>query len=362
MAGIRISNLGKVFADGTVALSGFSLDIEDREFLTFLGPSGCGKTTTLRMIAGLEQPTAGSIYFGSRRVDHLDPSDRNVAMVFQSYALYPNMTVRQNLEYPLRKRRVPPLSRAARVAETAAVLKIEGLLDRRPRQLSGGQQHRVALGRAMVRDCDVFLLDEPLSNLDAELRAHMRAELIQLHRRLGRTMVYVTHDQLEAMTMSTRIAVLSHGRLQQVASPDDIYHAPANRFVASFVGSPAMNFLDGDLTVRDGSVGFRAPGLTVTLPPARLSELRAMPAKGIVAGIRPEDVVLGRGSDKASVQVVERTGHEALIWLDARGLRLVARAPAASSVRAGEIVSFTAKPERVHLFGEGSGERLIGRC
>jgi len=362
MTGIRISGLRKVFADGTVGLDDFSLDIEDREFLTLLGPSGCGKTTTLRMIAGLEHPTAGTIHFGSRRVDQLTPRERNVAMVFQSYALYPHMTVRQNLEYPLRKRSVPPVQRAAKIAETAAVLRIEQLLARRPSQLSGGQQQRVALGRAMVRDCDVLLLDEPLSNLDAELRAHMRAELIQLHGALGRTMVYVTHDQLEAMTMSTRIAVLNQGRLQQVATPDEIYRAPVNRFVASFVGSPAMNFVEGHLDLRGDAITFRAPSFSLTLTPSRAGEFRAPPAGPAFAGIRPEDLILGAGDAKASVRVVERSGHEVLVWLDARGSRMVARTTAENRIRAGELIRFSARPDRVHLFADGTGERLIGPC
>jgi len=362
MTGIRINALGKVFADGTVGLSDFSLDIEDREFVTFLGPSGCGKTTTLRMIAGLEHPTSGTIHFGSRRVDQLTPRERNVAMVFQSYALYPHMTVRQNLEYPLRKRGVPTEQRAAKIAEIAGILRIEKLLGRRPSQLSGGQQQRVALGRAMVRDCDVLLLDEPLSNLDAELRAHMRAELIQLHGALGRTMVYVTHDQLEAMTMSTRIAVLNQGRLQQVATPDEVYRAPVNRFVASFVGSPAMNFLDGHLDLQGGIVRFHAPALSVTLPATRASELRTNSAGPVVAGIRSEDVILGTGDDKASVRVVERSGHEALVWLDAGESRVVVRAPAESPVRAGEVIPFAVRPNRVHLFASDTGTRLIGPC
>jgi multiple sugar transport system ATP-binding protein len=353
MSAVHLKNLRKVFADNTVGLHDFSLTIADQEFLTFLGPSGCGKTTTLRMIAGLEHPTSGSIHFDGRRVDTLGPAARNIAMVFQSYALYPHMTVRQNLEYPLKKRRVPAEERARRIATTADMLKIGPLLERRPKQLSGGQQQRVALGRAMVRDCDVFLFDEPLSNLDAELRTHMRGELIQLHRRLGRTMIYVTHDQLEAMTMSTRIAVLSQGRLQQVGTPDEIYYKPANRFVAGFVGSPAMNFLDGALTQDGGAPSFTTPGLTVQLG-------RAETAGGaVVAGLRPEDVILGDHGIPARIEIVERTGHEALIWMSsAAATRLVGRMPADTTLHVGEVVHISCRPNRLHVFAGDSGARV----
>jgi multiple sugar transport system ATP-binding protein len=353
MSSVHLRNLRKVFADSTVGLHDFSLTIEDQEFLTFLGPSGCGKTTTLRMIAGLEHPTSGTIHFDSRRVDTLGPADRNIAMVFQSYALYPHMTVRGNLEYPLKKRRVPADERARRIATTAEMLKIGPLLERRPKQLSGGQQQRVALGRAMVRDSDVFLFDEPLSNLDAELRTHMRGELIQLHRRLGKTMIYVTHDQLEAMTMSTRIAVLSQGRLQQVGTPDEIYYKPANRFVAAFVGSPAMNFLEGTLTQEGATPAFVTPGLTVKLDRA------AIQGGAVVAGLRPEDVILGEFGIPARIEIVERTGHEALIWMSTdSATRLVGRTPADTMLRMGEIVHVSCRPDRLHIFAADTGQRL----
>ncbi len=358
MSSVHLNGLRRAFADGTVGLHGLSLDIADGEFLTFLGPSGSGKTTTLRMIAGLEYPTSGEIRFDGRRVDQLSPADRNVAMVFQNYALYPHMTVRQNLEYPLRKRGVPAAERAALLAETTALLQISALLDRRPRQLSGGQQQRVALGRAMVRPSDVFLLDEPLSNLDAELRAHMRAELIQLHRGLRRTMIYVTHDQMEAMTMSTRIAVLSQGRLQQVATPHEIYHAPANQLVASFVGSPAMNMLAGTLEQKSGVLHFVSPHLIVALPPQRHAELSGAPAC-VLAGVRPEDLSLVPGG-AAEVRVVERAGHETLVWLTLAGERLVARTDAGTRAESGERVGLSVPGERLHLFAAEGGERLIG--
>ena len=361
MASVKLDALRRVFPNGTVGLHGLSLDIADGEFLTFLGPSGSGKTTCLRMIAGLEHPTSGTISFAGRRVDTLSPADRNVAMVFQNYALYPNMTVRGNLDYPLRKRRTPAAERERRIAWASALLKIETLLDRRPRQLSGGQQQRVALGRAMVRDSDVFLLDEPLSNLDAELRAHMRAELIQLHRGLGRTMIYVTHDQMEAMTMSTRIAVLASGALQQVAAPGDVYAAPANRFVAGFVGSPSMNFLSGPIEQGDGGLRFVSGPASVALPPDRCAELGG-PRERVTAGVRPEHVSLVAGPGAALVVVVERAGHETLVWFTLGGERLVARTPAGTRLEPGDSASVSIDPDMLHLFDAQNGVRLIGPC
>ena len=336
MAAIRTEALRKAFPDGTVALRGLDLVVAQGEFLTLLGPSGCGKSTTLRMLAGLEAPTAGRIAFDGVRVDGWGPARRNVAMVFQNYALYPHMTVRGNLEYPLRKRGVPRTERIARVARTAASLHLEPLLNRRPRQLSGGQQQRVALGRAMIRDPSVFLLDEPLSNLDAQLRTAMRAELVRIHRETGCTMVYVTHDQLEAMTMSDRIAVMRGGKLQQVGTPDAIYRAPANRFVAGFVGTPAMNFL-----------------------PARLVVAGA--PEDAVAGVRPEHVRLG-GPGAWEVARVEPTGHETLVTVRApHGAEVVARVPAPFSFHPGAPVDVAFDPGHVHLFDDRTGERLPGQ-
>jgi multiple sugar transport system ATP-binding protein len=314
------------------------------------------------MIAGLDAPSGGRIMFGARRVDQLTPAARNVAMVFQSYALYPHMTVRRNMEYPLRKRRVAAAERVRRVTDTAALLKIEPLLDRLPRQLSGGQQQRVALGRAMVRDCDVFLLDEPLSNLDAELRAHMRAELVQLYRRIGHTMIYVTHDQAEAMTMSTRMVVLRGGRLQQVGTPDEVYHAPVNRFVAGFVGSPTMNFVAGTLSEVAGSLQFSAPSLTITLPDVRRAELGSAPSRDVLAGVRPEDLRIDPADGPARVMVVERLGHESIVWVGTGEERLCCRAPAQAPLAPDQTVRLTADASRVHLFDADGTRRLISRC
>jgi multiple sugar transport system ATP-binding protein len=361
MANVKLDHVRKEFPDGTVAVHDFTLSIEDGEFLTFLGPSGCGKTTTLRMIAGLETLSGGAIQFGSRRVDDMPPGERNVAMVFQSYALYPHMTVRGNLEYPLRKRRVPEAERDRRIAETAATLKIESLLDRRPRQLSGGQQQRVALGRAIIRNPEVFLLDEPLSNLDATLRAHLRAELIQLHRRIGKTMIYVTHDQVEAMAMSTRIAVMHQGRLQQVDTPDRIYNQPANRIVAAFVGTPAMNFIEGELVDDGGALLFRAPSLAVRVPDDRTASLREVRRRGtVVAGIRPEDVLMDGDACQARIRIVEPLGHESIVILDVGIATLVARAAADLPLRAEQSATIGLRPSKIHFFDAETGVRLPG--
>ncbi|MEM6774396.1 MAG: ABC transporter ATP-binding protein, partial [Pseudomonadota bacterium] len=265
MAGVSFSGVRKDYGDFR-AVEGLDLEIHEGEFVALLGPSGCGKTTTLRMLAGLEFPSSGEIRIGERVVNDLPPGERDIAMVFQSYALYPHMTVARNIEYPLKKRGVPGPERRARVAEAAQMLQLTALMDRKPRELSGGQQQRVALGRALVRDPQVFLLDEPLSNLDAKLRGYMRAELIELHRRLGRTMVYVTHDQLEAMTMADRIAVMLSGRLQQFAPPQEVYRAPANRFVAGFIGMPSMNLIDGELHREGGGFRFRGAGMDLAFP------------------------------------------------------------------------------------------------
>ncbi|MGG5823065.1 ABC transporter ATP-binding protein [Falsiroseomonas sp. HW251] len=348
MTEIRLRGVRKEFPGGAVAVQDLDLTIADGEFLTLLGPSGCGKTTTLRMIAGLEMLSAGEIHFDSERVDRLPPSKRNIAMVFQNYALYPHLTVRGNLEYPLKRRGVPAGERPAMIDRTAKLLHIDELLDRRPRQLSGGQQQRVALGRAMIRDPAVFLFDEPLSNLDAQLRSTMRTELIRLHARLGNTMVFVTHDQLEAMTMSTRIAVMYRGLLQQVGTPAEIYGRPANRFVAGFVGTPAMNFWDATLT--EGLL--RSAALT-DLP------LAGVAASGpVAAGIRPEHILLGEGPATAEVAVVEALGHETLVLLSVGDQEFTVRAPAESALRPGEVVPFALKADRIHLFDPASGARL----
>lgn len=357
MARVTLNHLRKVFSDKTVAVHDLNLEVEDEEFLTLLGPSGCGKTTTLRMIAGLENPTSGSIQFGDLTVTEMPPARRNIAMVFQSYALYPHLTVRGNLEYPLKRRGVAKSKWPALVQRAAELLQIESLLDRKPRQLSGGQQQRVALGRAIIRDPQVFLLDEPLSNLDAKLRAHMRAELIQLRRRIGRTMIYVTHDQLEAMTMSDRIAVMDGGWLKQLGTPDEIYHRPADRFVAGFMGTPAMNFIDGELQGEQPRV--LSPAMRSDLPIEVPSGLKSQsPGRRVVVGIRPEDILLGTGSLNAEILVVEPTGHEALVMLKIGDQTLTARVGSEMSLRPMTHIPVEFRASRLHFFDSESGARL----
>jgi multiple sugar transport system ATP-binding protein len=358
MAQVTFDCVHKAFGS-FVALEELNLAIGAGEFVSLLGPSGCGKTTTLRMLAGLEQPTRGTISVGDRIVNELPPGERDLAMVFQSYALYPHMTVGQNIEYPLRKRGVPRAQRREQVKRTAAQLQLEALLDRKPRQLSGGQQQRVALGRALVRNPAAFLLDEPLSNLDAKLRAHMRAELIELHQRIGKTMIYVTHDQLEAMTMSDRIAVLDQGRLQQFDTPREIYHRPVSRFVAGFIGTPAMNFVDGTLRPDGNRLVFEAGGLQLSLPRSfvRADAVGAASAK-VVLGARPEDVALAADGENATVKVVEPTGHESIVFFDLVGHTVVARIGPDIHLAPGQPVRLALNHAKLHFFGSNDGRRL----
>ncbi|MCC7426261.1 MAG: ABC transporter ATP-binding protein [Alphaproteobacteria bacterium] len=354
MGGIVFSRVRKAFGS-FVAVKDLDLEIGAGEFVSLLGPSGCGKTTTLRMLAGLEFPTAGTIAIGGRVVNDVAPGKRNVAMVFQSYALYPHMTVGENIAYPLRKQGVARAEREARVRAVAETLQLGALLDRRPKQLSGGQQQRVALGRALVREPAAFLLDEPLSNLDAKLRAHMRAELIELHRRVGKTFVYVTHDQLEAMTMSDRIAVMHEGVLQQFAPPRVIYDQPANLTVAGFIGSPAMNVMDAELVAAAGGA-VAANGLLRA--PLAAPGGGAGGARTIRLGVRPEDVLLGAGPLSGRIRVVEPTGHETIVAFEAAGASFVARAAADFSGAPGETVPFDLRSARLHVFDGATGGRL----
>ena len=355
MADVVFSDVCKSFGAFN-AVDGLNLVIEQGEFVSLLGPSGCGKTTTLRMLAGLEFPTSGEIRIADKVVNDLPPGQRDIAMVFQSYALYPHMTVEKNITYPLKKRGVPRDQQGPMVARVAEMLQLTPLLQRKPKQLSGGQQQRVALGRALVRDPKVFLLDEPLSNLDAKLRGHMRAELVELHARLGRTMVYVTHDQLEAMTMSDRIAIMLDGRLQQFDAPQTVYRTPANRFVAGFIGTPSMNLIDGEISMQAGRWEFAAPGLALTLGPL---DQGVIPGPACI-GVRPEHVTLGTGPLQGVVQLVEQTGHENIVVVRlGDGIRLTGRAPAAQIWRSGESIAVGIDALETHVFGPGpAGLRL----
>ena len=351
MADVSFDHVTKCYTAGTLpAVDDLSLHIHDGELMVLLGPSGCGKTTGLRMIAGLERPDAGEIRIRGRRVNELEPKDRDVALVFQSYALYPHMSARDNMRYPLKVRRMSRAERERRVQQAAELLRISHLLNRKPRQLSGGEQQRVALGRAIVREPQVFLMDEPLSNLDAKLRVHTRAELKGLQQQLGTTTVFVTHDQAEAMTMADRIAVMNQGALQQVGTPDDVYDRPANLFVAQFMGSPPMNILP---VTRDGGRLVACGGWALPIP----SQLRLLDAD-LTLGVRPEDVVLSRdardGAYPATVFVSEPLGNEVIVNVHI-GETLV-KVRAAPSVRPtrGETIYLTANPSKLHVFGPDS--------
>jgi multiple sugar transport system ATP-binding protein len=336
-------------------LKGIDLEIVDGEFFILLGPSGCGKSTLLRTIAGLETVTAGEVHIGGSRVDTLPPKSRDIAMVFQSYALYPHMTVRENMSFGLKMRKTPKAEIERRIAEIAPTLGLDVLLDRLPKALSGGQRQRVALGRAIVREPKAFLLDEPLSNLDAKLRGAMRVELKRIHQRLGVTMIYVTHDQVEAMTLGDRIAVLDQGVLQQVGPPLEVYDRPANRFVASFLGSPPMNFLSAPVTAE----GFRLADDYVLPTPAHL-EGAAPEGQEVQVGIRPEDVDVSLDGDglKAVIAVSEPLGAETLLTLDTDRGAVVARVAPTFRPAVGDTVRVRPRAEMTHLFAVDSGDRI----
>lgn len=356
MSGLILNKVTKTFG-ATRAVDELSLEVGSNEFVSVLGPSGCGKTTLLRMLAGLEEPDSGEIRIGGTIVNQLPPSRRDIAMVFQTYALYPHMTVVGNIEYPLRKRRIRRKERLAKIKEVTELLQLDELLLRKPRELSGGQQQRVALGRAMVRDPEVFLLDEPLSNLDAKLRTHMRAELIRLQRRIGRTMIYVTHDQLEAMTMSDRIAIMLNGRLQQYAAPQEVYDKPANEFVAGFIGTPPMNFIDGHLRP-DGS--FERGELRIDLTSLSLDTVAAQESgeAKIRLGIRPEALLFDDGGNTARVSVIEPIGHELIVMLDWFGVELTARVAPSCKWAVGDEVGVSPSIDQIHVFDPVDGRRL----
>jgi multiple sugar transport system ATP-binding protein len=355
---ISLRKLRKEFGSA-VAVHDLDLEIAGGEFVSLLGPSGCGKTTTLRMLAGLEFPTSGTISFDGRIVNDLAPAKRDIAMVFQSYALYPHMTVAENIAYPLRKRGIPKLERTARVSSVARLLELEPYLTRKPSQLSGGQQQRVALGRALVRKPGVFLLDEPLSNLDAKLRAHMRAELIELHRKIRKTMVYVTHDQLEAMTMSSRIAVMRGGYLQQVGTPAEIYERPANVFVADFIGTPSMTIVDATLHRAANQCEARIASLSIPVPLDLAATIKGDRLE-VKLGVRPEDVVLDGNGFPAQVKVIEPTGHESIVMFSVGDWTFTARLPSHVKLEVGQRPRIALRLEKLHLFDRTSGLRLDG--
>ena len=351
---IEFRNVSKHFG-GTSVVDDLSLEIRDGEFVVLLGPSGCGKTTTLRMLAGLENTTSGDIFIDGERVNDVPTQHRDVAMVFQSYALYPHMTIAENIGYPLRVRKIEKGERATRVNRVAAMLEIESLLDRKPRQLSGGERQRVALARAIVREPRAYLMDEPLSNLDARLRVQMRGELKRLQHQLGTTTIYVTHDQAEAMTLASRVAVMRKGRLQQFDTPMNIYNQPANRFVAEFVGSPSMNFVDGKIDSATGT--FVNDSFRIPLHVDQINQL-SRPA-AVTMGIRPEHIqILSEphdGAIPASVYVTELMGNETFVFVSVGANRLIARAPAEFRAELESKVWLRISTEKAHFFDLGSG-------
>jgi len=362
MAEVAVEGVSKAYPGGVEAIRNATLTVGDGEFLVLVGPSGCGKSTLLRMIAGLEEITSGTIRIGERVVNELPPKDRDIAMVFQDYALYPHMTVAENLAFGLRMRRCPSAEIAARTAEAAELLGLRELLARRPKQLSGGQRQRVAVGRAIVRKPAVFLFDEPLSNLDAKLRVEMRAELKRLHASLRTTTVYVTHDQVEAMTLGERIVVLRDGVVQQLGPPLELYERPANRFAASFLGTPPMNFLAGRLESRAGGVWFTDGDLRWRLPDAQAAALAAYVGNEVEIGVRPERLLPTEEAAvnrfEARVEVVEPLGYQTLLYLKTRRQALIALVDAHESAAAGGAWSAAPPPEALHVFERSSGRNL----
>src|SRR5689334_21727328 len=354
MAPVHIRQLNKKF-DEVHAVNNVNLEIHDQEFVVLVGPSGCGKTTTLRMVAGLESITSGEVLIGDKVVNDLAPMDRDIAMVFQNYALYPHMSVYDNMAFGLKMRKFERAEIAKRVQEAAGILGIEGLLKRKPRQLSGGQRQRVALGRAIVRHPQVFLFDEPLSNLDAKLRVQMRVELKKLHLRLGTTAIYVTHNQVEAMTLGDRVVVMKDGVVQQVGEPLELYNQPANKFVAGFIGSPAMNFAAVTVTEADGSLIAENSGLRIKLPDEIAQRLRGHIGREIILGVRPEDLTVAGSADldhpcfDAVIEVVEQLGSETLLDMKVGENVMVASVEPTVRVKVHDKLRVAMRPSRLHV-------------
>jgi multiple sugar transport system ATP-binding protein len=371
MADVQLKNIYKVYEGGVTAVTDFCLDIQDKEFIILVGPSGCGKSTTLRMIAGLEEITKGELYIGGVLSNDIAPKDRDIAMVFQSYALYPHMTVFDNMAFGLKLRKTPKDEIKRRVEEAARILDISHLLDRKPKALSGGQRQRVALGRAIVRNPKVFLLDEPLSNLDAKLRAQMRTEIAKLHKRLGTTFIYVTHDQTEAMTMGDRIVVMKDGFIQQVDTPQNLYDFPVNEFVAGFMGTPQMNFITATLNKSGASYSLTFGKATIKIPDSKLSgavePLDNYVGKEIIFGIRPEDVhdepeLLEKWKDAqtdAEVEVTELMGAETYLYLNCQGNEVTARVSPTSKAKAGDTIHVAFKMDKMHLFDKETEKTIL---
>jgi multiple sugar transport system ATP-binding protein len=363
MADVQLKQVGKTYESATATtIHGLDLHIRSEEFVVLVGPSGCGKSTTLRMIAGLEEVTDGEIWIGDRRVDGLDPRDRDIAMVFQNYALYPHMTVAQNMSFGLRLAKMDKAEIRRRVEEAAGILDIAALLDRRPKQLSGGQRQRVAMGRAMVRDPAVFLFDEPLSNLDAKLRGQMRAEIRRLHKRLKATTVYVTHDQVEAMTLADRVVVLNNGKIEQQGTPHELYERPATRFVAGFIGSPSMSFLTAQVVAENDVPVLKLADLTLPVPAHRLDALRAYAGKSVEIGLRPEHFVAGAGAGKsgfsATVDMAELLGPTTLVHFTLAGAVCSAMLTPEDARAEGAMQALRIAHDRMSIFDLDTGRAI----
>ena len=370
MASISCRHIYKIYPGNVTAVKDFNLEIADKEFIVFVGPSGCGKSTTLRMIAGLETITSGTLKIDGRVVNDVEPKDRDIAMVFQNYALYPHMTVYDNMAFPMKLRKASPEDIDKAVHEAARILDLEKLLDRKPSALSGGQRQRVAMGRAIVRNPKVYLMDEPLSNLDAKLRVQMRAEISKLHDRLGATIIYVTHDQTEAMTLGTRIVVIKDGVMQQVDTPNKLYSEPVNLFVAGFIGSPQMNFIDAKVGENAGKVTLTFGHNTITLPDSKGSVLKkkGYVGKVVTFGIRPEDVVEQHEHDKgrtlseaidATVTVYELLGSEAMIYGEVDGGQISAHIEATNPVRTGDKIKVAFDADKIHVFDKDTELAIV---
>lgn len=364
MAELQLNNIYKIYDKKVTAVTDFNLHIEDKEFIVFVGPSGCGKSTTLRMIAGLEEISKGEFLIDGKRMNDAQPKDRDIAMVFQNYALYPHMSVYENMAFSLKLRKLPKDEIKKRVEEAARILGLETYLDRKPKALSGGQRQRVALGRAIVRDAKVFLMDEPLSNLDAKLRVQMRAEIIKLHQRLQTTTIYVTHDQTEAMTMATRLVVMKDGLIQQVGSPKEVYEKPVNVFVGGFIGSPAMNFFKGQL--KDGYFSFGTSSIKIPDDKVKALEEHGYVNKEVILGVRPEDfetdpLILAQFPEahiKVNIEVAELLGAEFMTYAQVEGQQFIARIDSSNNVSAGDYLNLAVNMNKVHFFDKDSELRI----
>lgn len=365
MAGVKFQSVHKIYDGKVEVIKDFNLEIKDREFLILVGPSGCGKSTVLRMIAGLEEVSKGDLLIGDRVVNNVHPRDRNIAMVFQNYALYPHMTVRENMGFSLKLKGVEKKEIDQKVEDVAKILGLEVLLDRKPKQMSGGQRQRVAMGRAIVRSPEVFLFDEPLSNLDARLRVQMRVELAKLHRQLRTTIVYVTHDQVEAMTLADRIVVMKDGFIQQVGTPLELYETPANAFVGAFIGSPSMNQIPGTLQGENGDCKIAGKGFSLPLSAEKAASLKEYSGKEVLLGIRPQDLIPKREASpddvalQSEIEVIEPMGGESYVYFTVEEKQWVSRCEGIPPVKEGEKVSMVVNLDKLHIFS-ADGERRLG--